>query len=131
MRGRRQIDEQLAALVAAGVPFVQAAQRLGISETTAFRRAKEPWFRERVSQLRRQATDQAVGLLAEALAEAVARLRDLMRQTESLSVAQRAAVAVLEFGLRAQALTDLETRIQHLEQQSGATDEPSQFEAAD
>jgi len=129
MRGRRQIDEQLAALVATGVPFGQAAQRLGISETTAFRRAKEPWFRERVSQLRRQASDQAIGLLAEAMTEAVVRLRDLMRQTESLPVAQRAAVALLEFGLRACTLADLEARVQHLEQ-SGETDEPSQFEEA-
>jgi transposase-like protein len=114
MPKRRSYDEQLALAIASGLSVDEAAAKLGIPRTSAFRRWRDPAVKERVVQLRREMSDRAIGLLAESLCEAVTTLKQLMRDgTDPLRL--RAADRLLEIGMKATILAQLEQRIVDLE----------------
>jgi hypothetical protein len=114
MPKRRSYDEPLALAIASGLSVDEAATKLGMPRTTAFRRWRDPAVKERVVQLRREMSDRAIGLLAESLCEAVTTLKQLMRDgTDSLRL--KAADRLLEAGLKATILAQLEQRIADLE----------------
>jgi len=115
MPKRRSYDEQLALAIAAGLSVDEAAAKLGVSRTAAFRRWRDPSVKQRVVQLRQEMTDRAVGLLAESLCEAVITLKQLMRDSSTDSLRLKAADRLLEIGLKAVALAELERRIADLE----------------
>jgi hypothetical protein len=50
--GRKNADSALIAGLSAGMTVLDAAQCAGISETTAYRRLREPDFRQRVAEAR-------------------------------------------------------------------------------
>jgi hypothetical protein len=112
---RRSYDEQLALAIASGLSVDEAAAKLGVSRTAAFRRWRVPAVKQRVVQLRQEMTDRAVGLLAESLCEAVTTLKQLMRDGETDSLRLKAAERLLETGLKVVALSQLEQRIVDLE----------------
>jgi len=115
MPKRRSYDDQLALAIASGLTVDEAAAKLGVSRTAAFRRWRDPAVKQRVVQLRQEMTDRAVGLLAESLCEAVITLKQLMRDGETDSLKLKAAERLLETGLKAAALAQLEQRIVDLE----------------
>ena len=115
MPSRKSYDEQLALAIASGLSVDEASAKLGVPRTSAFRRWRDPAVKQRVTQLRQQMSDQAIGLLTEALCEAVTTLKRLMRDGETDSIKLKAASQLLETGLRAVALTELERRIADLE----------------
>ena len=112
---RRNIDDLLAAELARGKTLQAAALAVGCGEKTARRRWANPAFRRRVMELRGGIVDATIGQLVETLNEAVATLRQLMTESESDGVKLRAAVQLLETGLRAAAIDRLEQRIVELE----------------
>ncbi len=75
MDNQSKFFESLAVAVAGGSTIANAAVQASCSVSHAYRLAKQPSFRQRVSELRSEATDRAVGLLAEAAVEAVSVLR--------------------------------------------------------
>jgi len=93
----------------------EAAAKLGVSRTAAFRRWRDPAVKQRVVQLRQEMTDRAVGLLAESLCEAVTTLKQLMRDGNTDSLRLKAADRLLEVGLKATVMAQLELRITELE----------------
>jgi hypothetical protein len=112
---RRQYDERLALGVATGLSVERAADQLGISRATAYRRLANPALQRRVAELRQEITNQAVGQLVATLNEAILVLRRLMVESESDGVKLRAATQLVETGLRAAAIAQLEQRIVELE----------------
>ena len=114
MTARRDIDELLAARLAAGLTVRDAAAELGVSEKTAHRRLADPAFRQRITELRREMTARAIGQLADGMTHAVDELRRLASSANE-GIRLRACIALLEHGLKAAALADLEDRIRSIE----------------
>ncbi len=113
-RGRHSADELLAAQIAAGKTLRDAATTAGVSEKTAQRRATDPEFRGKVSQLRAGFIGNAAGILADGMTEAASTLRSLLTDADA-SIRHKAAVKLIELGLRAAELGDLEARVSELE----------------
>jgi hypothetical protein len=113
-RGRRNADDNLAAALAAGRTLREAAEAVGVSERTATRRAAEPGFRRRVTELRAAMVQGALGRLSDAMAEAADTLRRLLRAKRE-SARLGAARAIYEIGCKLRETVDLEERIAALE----------------
>jgi hypothetical protein len=77
-RGRSDADEALALALAGGQTIRDAAEKVGVAERTVYWRLENPEFRARVLELRSVVVQRAAGLLADGLAGAVARLRQLV-----------------------------------------------------
>jgi transposase-like protein len=111
----KRIDEQLALAIAMGASVEAAAERLGVSKSTAYRRWRDPVVKRRVADLRRDITDRSIGQLVAGLADAITVARQLMRESETESLRLKAAALLIETGLKAAVIAQLEQRIVNLE----------------
>ena len=117
MSSESKFSESLAVAVAAGATVADAAQQAGCSASHAYRLAQKPEFRDRVSALRLEATDRAVGALSDAAVEAVQVLRSAMHDGEAKPADRIAAArAVLSMITPITELADLRIRIAKLEE---------------
>ena len=116
MRLRRDVGDLLAAKLAFGTSLRRAAAELNISEVTAQRRLRDPRFRERIQAIRRQAVDDAIGQMVSAMTLAVSKLKHLIENGERESTQLRAALGLIDLTLKAAALSDLQERVEQLEQ---------------
>jgi hypothetical protein len=114
-RGRKS-PEQIVEAVLTHPGLESAAKALRISYVTLWRWLKDPVIAQRLHEARKDAWGRAMGQLREAGPEAVAALRRTLREAESESVTVSAARTVLEFGLRAVELVDIQERLDTLEQ---------------
>ena len=114
-RGRRNADEALALAVASGQTLRDAAAAAGIGERTATRRWADPAFRRRVGELRGDMVSNAVGRMADGMADAAGKLRELLT-ADSESVQLGAARSLLELGVKLRESVELEERVAELEQ---------------
>ena len=93
-----------------------ASQQAGVGERTLWRWLQEDDFREAYMEARKQAFSRALGLLQQALSEAVLVLKDVMSNPDSRDSSRvSSAKAILDTGLKAMELDDLEERISRLE----------------
>jgi AcrR family transcriptional regulator len=115
MPKRRSYDEPLALAIASGLTVDEAAARINVSRTAAYRRWRDPAVKQLVAQLRAEMVNRCIGLLSESLCEAVITLKRLMRDGETDSLRLKAAERLLETGLKAAAIAELERRIVDLE----------------
>jgi hypothetical protein len=116
------IDRKNAALVAAlagGATVAEAARQAGLSESSVYRRRREPDFRREVAAARTELLTLAVGRLADAATAAVATLRALL-DAEADSVRLGAARAILDAGMKGAELVDLAERVATLEERQAA-----------
>lgn len=97
-----------------------AASRAGISETTAYRRLRDPDFKRQVAESRAEMLERAAGALAMITTRAVLTLAKLL-DAESEQVRLGAARATLETSLKFRDALDLERRITELEERADAT----------
>jgi hypothetical protein len=93
----------------------EAAEAAGISQPTAYRWLKHPDVIARLAGLRKDAMNAAMTQLQEAAPEAVEALRKILREAEGESPRVSAARVILELGLRAVELGDIEERLAKLE----------------
>jgi hypothetical protein len=112
--GRREADELLAAHLAGGLTLTQAAEKAGVAERTARRRAKEPTFRRRVEELKAEAVGRAVGVLGRSMTGAAVELAKLLKSADEKTRLQ-AAREIIGLTLRARQQTELERRMTELE----------------
>jgi hypothetical protein len=113
-RKRRKQDEFIASLLSH--PSVEAAaSAVKISRATAFRWLRDQDVTERLRAARRDAWGRAMAQLQEAGPEAVEALRRTLREAENEAPRVSAAKAILELGLRAVELSDIEQRLARLE----------------
>jgi len=93
-----------------------ASQQAQVGERTLWRWLQEDDFREAYMEARKQAFSRALGLLQQALSEAVLVLKDVMNNPETRDSSRvSSAKAILDTGLKAMELDDLEERISRLE----------------
>src|SRR5262245_41601872 len=90
-------DLGLLVALARGDTVRDAAREAGIGERTAYRRMRDPEFRQRLSAVRADVLERATGRLADAGADAAETLKALLK-AESESVRLGAARAILELG---------------------------------
>jgi hypothetical protein len=117
---RTRKEEALIAALLTCPTVRQAAQAAGISEASANRYMKDPAFMEAYRQARKQALDRALAVLEQGMLQAVAVLRMLMTAPETPAATRvRAALGLLELGLRVSVLEDQEARLHALERERG------------
>jgi HEAT repeat protein len=85
-----------------------------MSERTAFRRLESPEFKARVADLRAGMIEQAAGRLADGMTAAADVLLKLLTH-RSADVRHKAAVKLLELGVRTNETADLGRRLADLE----------------
>jgi transposase-like protein len=114
--------QEIAALaLASGRTLQEAAQQADVGETTLKRwLADQPEMRDRVRELRRDLTDRAAGILAEAMTEAALTLKRLCH-SKSEHVQLRAAEALLTHGREANGLADLQSEVDQLKALAATT----------
>ena len=114
--GRRNADSTLVMALAAGGTVEAAAKAADVSETTAYRRQREPAFRQRVAEVRDEMVSRAVARLSATSTLAADCLRELLK-AQSETVRLGAARAILELGSRLREQEDLGARIAALERE--------------
>jgi hypothetical protein len=129
VRGRKSADDALVLALAAGATMADAAEQAGVSERTAFRRMQDAPFRQQVVITRTRFYEQAVGLLADSLTDAVRTLRALL-EADSESTRLGAARTILEAGPRLRESEELAERIAALEAHLEPADEPASRDRA-
>ncbi len=90
-------DALLLAL-AMGLSIPKAARRAGIDPTIAYRRLRNPAFRQKVEELRQALIGQAVGQLRRAACEAIDTLRGLLRSDNEQTRGAAARTLLEHFG---------------------------------
>ena len=121
MPGGPKLTNKQESLIAALLTYptiAQAAKAVGISEATAGRWLKESAFQGAYREARRQALDRAMVMLEQGMLSAVAVVRTVMTAPDTPAATKvRAAMGILEMGLRAFELGEIEARIRALEAQ--------------
>jgi hypothetical protein len=85
-QGRRHADEQLLLALACGAMVQAAAQKVGLSPATVYRRLQEPDFKRRLQELRADMVQRTSGMLTAAAGEAVKTLLTLQKETTPAAV---------------------------------------------
>ena len=109
--------ELLAVAVAIGRTVRAAAESCGCSERQAYRISATPEFKHRVSEIRSEMTNAAVGLISTAASEAVTTIRELLDSTNEPPVRLNAAKAILANLAQLSELGELRQRLDRLEQE--------------
>lgn len=110
------------AALLAGRGLTEAAAAAGVAPRTLYRWRELPEWRRYYHDAAREALETATGDLRGAASEAVATLRAALGD-ESPAVRVRAAVAILDFALRAEA-ADLSDRVARLEAEAEGEGQP-------
>ena len=116
-------DALLLAL-AAGMSVRDAAAAAGVSESTVYRRMRDPQYRQEVQAVRGEMMSQALGAMADGMAEAAGVLRGLLRSNNE-GIKLSAARSMLDLGVKIQSAVEIEQRLTAIEarihgQESGA-----------
>ena len=117
---RKNADGALIAALAGGATVQEAARTAGVSESTAYRRLKEPAFCQRVAEARSEMIARAVGVLARGSTAAATTLA-LLLKAESETVRLGAARSILELAVKLRETEELERRIGALEERLSDT----------
>jgi type II secretory pathway component PulF len=118
--GRRNVDHNLLTALACGATVEAAARSAGISESTVYRRLRQPAFSQRLQEVRADMVQRTSAMLTASGMEAVKTLLALQQASTPASVRLGAARAILEIGLKVREVADLERRLSALEQQLSA-----------
>ena len=119
--GRRSADDLLMLALACGATLENAARQAGISESTVRRRIQDPEFQRKITTLRWDMVQRAVGMVTAAMAESVKTLIVLQKESVPSSSRLGAARTMLEIGLKLREQHDLEQRLAELEERMAAT----------
>jgi hypothetical protein len=105
-------DEPLALALAQGKTVAAAAESVGISERTVYRRLSEPSFRRRVRDLRGEMVQSAIGRLTTLSGHALDELEQLLKNADG-KIRMRAVKLVLD-GVYKVSLGDLAEEVREL-----------------
>lgn len=114
MARRTNADEPLALAFACGATIADAAKVAGVSERTAARRIAEPAFKAQVSAIRDRIVSEAIGRVCEGMTLAALTIRKLVSHTDP-HVSFKASAKLLEVGIKAQEILELQRRVEALE----------------
>lgn len=95
----------------------QAADKVGIGESTLWRWMQDPDFKDRFREAKKQVVSQAVSRLQQSCGEAVDTLRIIMNDTLAPAHSRVAAAkTIIEMTIKAVENEELEARLEQLEQ---------------
>jgi len=120
---RPKADSPLLLALACGASAEQAARQTGLSESTVYRRLRDPAFRQELQAVRDDMVRRSAGMLTAAAGEAVKTLVALMAPAVPAPTRLGAARAVLEIGIKVREVSELAERVAALEERlvNGAT----------
>lgn len=110
----RRNDGPLVIALASGKTIPEASVATGLCQRVISRRLKEPAFVRAVADARAEMIARATSMLADASAEAVRTLRDLLKSDKPM-IRLGAARAILELGTKLRESEEYEKRIAALE----------------
>ena len=98
----------------------EAANAIGIHERTLWRWLKDQQFKRAFKDARREVVRQAIAHVQAAMSEAVKTLKEIINDDEAPASARvSAAKAVIDMGLKAIEIEDLELRLESIESKIG------------
>jgi hypothetical protein len=115
--GRRAADEKLVIALACGSTVENAARQAGVSETTVYRRMKDPEFQRLLYAARQEMIQRTANMLTAASLESVKTLLRLQGDGVPHAVQLGAAKAIVELGAKLRESAELFARVAALEQQ--------------
>lgn len=111
----RKKEEAITALLQEGT-IRQAAEKIGVAESTLFRWLAEEDFQRVYREAKRRLVDSAITRLQKISGEAVKALQAVMNDSENPPSSRvMAARTVLEMAVKAVEIEDLETRVKAIE----------------
>ena len=116
-RGRQSADDVVATALACGATAEVAAQRAGVSRRTVNRRLVNPEFRKRIQEMRADMVERTTAMFTAAGIESAKNLLELQKNSAPFAVRLGASRAVIELGAKLRENSDLEKRLQALEEQ--------------
>jgi hypothetical protein len=122
---KRTKDEMAVLALACGATMEQAAQQAKLSKRTLYRRLSEPAFRRRVQAARAEMMQRTAGTAVAAMPVALKTLVELVKGGTSESVRLQAAGKLLDTATRLRESTDLEERVNALEEAQQGEASPS------
>ncbi|SRR5579883_997194 len=111
--GKREVDDILASVLAAGLPYRVAARAAGCGLSTVKRRMASVRFRAKVQRLRARAVEAAAGRITGVMVDAVDELRKQLRDPD-VKVRQTAARSLLTIGTELWKAADLQGTVDDL-----------------
>ena len=114
---RGKSDEVFLQAIACGASIETAANRAGISRSTAFRRVNAPEFKKTLQAMRREIVGRTLSVLSAATGEAARTLIQLTGTAHSSSVRLGASRAIIELSCKLRDHEDFEDRLRHIEDQ--------------
>jgi hypothetical protein len=124
MEATGEPDDLLAAALASGKTWKQAAEATGFSQSTIARRVKEPEFRQKVRDFRREMVDEALGKASAALVDSITILHEISIASPMDAVRVSAAKACIDAQDKLRRHVELEERIAKLEERHRESGEP-------
>jgi hypothetical protein len=116
---RKKAADALLLALACGATIDAASRQCGLSESTIYRRLRDPGFQRQLQAIRTDLVQRTAGALTAAALEAVRTLVDLQKANVQAAVRLGAARAVLEIGLKVRETAELTARIATLEARLG------------
>jgi hypothetical protein len=118
-QGKRQADFRLLTAFACGATVEQAAAKTGLSESTVYRRLKDPEFVRQLQAMKSEMVQRTAAALTAAAMEGVKTLMELLKPVNTGPTRLGAAKAILEVGVKLRELAELEDRLAALEARVG------------
>lgn len=113
--GKSYCDQPLALALACGSTMEAAAQKAGLSVSTAYRRSRQPQFMQQVRHIRQEMLSRACAALTAASLQSVQTLLALLDAKVPHATRLGAARSILEIGCRLRLENDLVERLEQLE----------------
>lgn len=109
-------DEQLIAALLAHTTVRDACKALGIGETQAYARLRDPAFKAKYERARRELLEQSTSALQGRISAAIDTMGDIMADPETPAQTRlNAATAIIGNALKLNEQTDVLTRLEALE----------------
>jgi hypothetical protein len=121
--GRIGADAVLIAALAGGATTSEAAENARVSLRTVRRRVSDPTFLGRLQEARSELLAAALARVSASAGGAVATLVQLMGAAHPPTVRLGASKAILEYGIRLRAETELVNRLEAIEEHLALTEE--------
>ena len=123
-RGKSRKDDILLLALACGATVEAAANKVGISPATVYRRLADSEFQNRLKQIRSDMVQRTASTLTAAGSESVKTLMLLQQPSIPHAVRLGAAKAAIELGIKMREVADMEERLAALEQQMAINNPP-------
>jgi transposase len=113
--GRKNADHALMLALACGATIESAARKSGVSESTVYRRLKDPGFQRELAKLQSEMVQRATAMLTASTLEAAKTLLSLQDPSNPPGIRLGAARAIVDFGVKMRQLVELEERLTAME----------------